>query len=360
MMEESSPIYWQLQQELKGIIIRDRLSTGDKIPSERELCRLYGVSQGTVQKAIANLVSEGVLFKRHGSGTYVKNADAVYSGLVSEQASIGLVLPDLGFFTELIRSVERQCSLSGYSLILKSSGRVNSAERRIVDGLLSKDKVRGLLIVPTDFAPDPAAYEDLKARNVPFVILDRLVEGLEADFIVQDNVAGMKLGVKRLLGQGFKRVAFMGITHDWMYHFKERLKGYKAALEEAGLPFDESLVFFCREGEDIAMGKELLARFKAFIEESPVDAIAAYTDTTALRLCNALFDWGIKVPDDVSVLGYDNMDMAEFAAVPLTSVAPQKAEMGELAVKRLLAKLSGDRSFMSVALPGSLRLRKSA
>jgi len=359
MMEDASPRYWQLQQEIKGIILRERLSTGDKIPSERELSKLYKISQGTVQKAILNLVNEGVLEKRHGSGTYVKSSGALYDGLVSSQASIGLVLPDLAFFPDLIASAERQCSASGYSLVVKCSGRDNALEARVFDGLLANDKVRGLLIVPNDLPPDLSNFESLKSRNVPFVVLDRMVDGLEADFIAQDNVAGMRLGVSHLAASGRKRIAFMGITHKWMYHFKERLKGYKAALSEAGIPFDESLIFCCRDGEDVINGTEMFERFKAFIEKSPVDAVACYTDTSALRLCKSLAEWGVKVPDAVAVLGYDNMDMAEFASIPLSSVAPLKSEIGALGVKRLLERISGDLSFRVESLPATLRLRKS-
>jgi len=343
MIEEGmAPRYWKLQEAIKALILEKGLGKGEKIPSERELCKIFNLSLGTVQKAVDKLVQDGVLEKRHGSGTYVQDCSKARPQRPVRKA-VGLILPDIDYFySPVIRGIEEACSLAGYSMILRKGGRQDNAiELSVIRSLIERDSVAGMIIAPTDFEPDAGNYWFLRSSKVPFVIIDRKVESFEADYVVQDNPAGTRLATETLLSSGIKRVAFAALSHVRHYHYAERLKGYKQALEKAGIPFDESLVFNVYDDEDVNDG--MLGRFmEAMKKPSRPDGVVCYTDDTAVNILNSLLKAGLSVPEDLQIIGYDDTELAKSAKVPLSSISPQKEAMGRLAVGRLIEMFSGD------------------
>jgi len=358
---EIAPRYWKLQEGIKALILDRGLGKGDKIPSERELCKIFNLSLGTVQKSVDKLVQEGVLEKRHGSGTYVQDCSKARP-LRPARKALGLILPDIDYFySPVIRGIEEACSSAGYSMILRKGSRLdNSVELSVIKSLIERDSVAGVMIAPTDFKPDAGNYWFLRSSGVPFVIIDRKVESFEADYVAQDNPAGTRLATETLLASGVKRIAFAALSHVCHYHYVERLKGYRQALEKAGIPFDESLVFNVHDDEDFNEG--MLGRFMEGMKKpSRPDGVVCYTDDTAVNILNCVLRAGFSTPEDLAIIGYDDTDFARSAKVPLTSVSPQKEEMGRLAVRRLLEIVSGvSKEIKQYELEPGISIRESS
>lgn len=358
-----SPRYWKLQNHIQALILERRLKDGDRIPSERELVRETGLALGTVKRALENLAREGMLERRHGSGTYVRDAGMAFRRVSAQKPKIiALLLPlTESVYAQLISAVESSALAHGYSVFVKQTDFSGEKEKSVIESLLAEGLVQGFIIAPGTRDSEIArrSYLKLKRRGVPTVLIDRPVDGVPLDSVVQDNRAGAALAVRHLVESGRRRVGFVGLVSDPSnYYFSERVAGCKAALEEFGIELRPEWIFHKR-GEDSdrrQLREFLLAR------NSP-DAMLALSDLNACETYKVLRGIGRGVPEDVALVGYDNTSFARFFDVPLTSVSVDKGRMGREAFELLLKRMSGqalEELPTLISIKPSLEVRESS
>jgi LacI family transcriptional regulator len=202
--------------------------------------------------------------------------------------------------------------------------------------VLAEQRVQGVLITPT--AELSAHVEALRARGVPVVLLDRRASGPDQCSVAVDDVLGGRLAAEHLLERGHRRIAFVGGPSE-LPQVRERHAGVEAAVEEAG---DAVLTVLSPDHLTVAGGREAAAQVVGVPADRRPTAAVCANDLVALGVLQEMVRQGVRVPDDFAIVGYDDIDFAAAAAVPLTSVRKPRQELGRRAAELLLDEAGGD------------------
>ncbi|HEX2080446.1 MAG TPA: LacI family DNA-binding transcriptional regulator [Longimicrobium sp.] len=308
-------------------------------PTINDVARLAGVSKATVS-AVLNDTGTVKHSTRDRVLSVIQSLNYRKSGpdgrSPGQQArSLALVIKEIDnpFYGEVITGARSVAEEAGYTLVVMSSEGGHQAERRAVE-LLHRKEVDGLILTPVmDVDADLSHLFELKRRNFPFVLLEE-VRGVPASLIDVDNEEASRRAVEFLIGQGHTRIAhFAGPEYSW--HSQERIDGVRRACSGSHVIFtDDDIV---RVGAHLENGYR--AGLEYFRGRSPADrptAVTCYNDLVALGLLRALAELGIRVPDDVSVVGFDDIQLLDYLPLRLTTVRMPKFEMGQMAAQLLI------------------------
>lgn len=248
--------------------------------------------------------------------------------------TLGLILPDSSnpFFAEVGRSLEAAAFASGYSVILGNAEGDLDRERFYVDTLYKK-QVDGLVFVGA--GDDPEAVAELLKRGIPVVVVDRPMTGLAVDTVLIDNRAGGSLATRHLIELGHRRIGCLRGPSN-LTPSADRVTGYCDALAGAGLPYDASLVV----RGDFKAESACHATMALLAGDDPPTAVFACNDVMAFGALRGAAKAGRRVPDDLAVVGFDDIELASYGMLPLTTVAQPKAELGRLAVQMLTERMA--------------------
>ncbi|GGT24133.1 LacI family transcriptional regulator [Streptomyces kurssanovii] len=267
--------------------------------------------------------------------------------------TVGLVVPDLGnpFFGTVAGGMEDAVRSRGLTLLMGSSAEDPERERVLTETFLAR-RVSILMVVPA-FGADHRHLKVPRAAGLPIVFLDRPGVGLSTDCVVSSNRTGVHEGVSHLVAQGHRRIGFIGDLPAKLYTRRERLAGYTSALEEAGLPYDRTLVTGAHGQETAAAATTRLLGLA-----DPPTALFAGNNIVAMGVVAQLTRAGRK---DVALVAFDDLPLAEVLEPALTVVAQDPAAIGEAAARTALARLDGDRSrARTVTVPTRLVVRGSS
>jgi LacI family transcriptional regulator len=247
--------------------------------------------------------------------------------------TIGLLISDIqnAFFTSLVRGVEDEALSRGYHLFLCNTDEDPGREDEYVTEL-AKKRVDGLMVAPSARRED--YVRRLRAEGVPFVFVDREVEGVEADVVSVDNKTGMGLIAEHLVGLGHRRIGMISGPLDKASGF-ERYTGLKEALDDLGAPLEEGLVRF---GDFRTTGGMEAARGLMGLPSPPTALVIANNQMT-LGAMLAAKEAGLVIPKDISLVGFDDPEWAPLADPPLTALAQPTYEMGVRAAELLLDRI---------------------
>ena len=268
--------------------------------------------------------------------------------------TMGLVLPDSAnpFFAEISRCIEDESFKKGYSVFLCNTEMDTQRELFYVD-VLSKKQVDGIIFVAAGDQADSLDF--LVRQNMPVVMIDRHLPNVEVDAVLTDHQLGGVLATRHLIKLGHKRIACIAGPSS-ITPSAERITGYRMALEEAGVSFDENLLI--RGDYHAQSGMEIT---HSLLKMNPrPTAIFALNDLMALGALRAAAEAGYSVPRDLAIVGYDDLELAQFTNPPLTTVAQPKKEIGARAVNLLVDRISGKSPSPSrLVLPPELIVRRS-
>ncbi len=327
----------------------------------KDIAREAGVSTTTVSRALNNkndisISTKQRILKLAKEMGYTPNAIA--RGLkIKQTQTVGVAIADISdpFFAPIVKGIEKAAHQEGYHIILCDTDEDYKKEEEALRTLIEK-RVDGLLVTPAQ--TDYKDITELKRRKIPFVLLGRHFnfELFETDYVATDDIEGAFSATTYLIKKGHKRILFIN-GPDYVSSAKERLAGYKRALLEAGIGIDQSLI---RKG-----GIKMEDGYKIMKEELKKSlnftAVFAYSDFVALGVIKALKEAHLKIPRDIAVVGYDDIEVAAFLEVPLTTVRIPKYELGVEGFKLLKRKIANEISSpQKVILPTELIIRKSA
>lgn len=309
--------------------------------SVRDVAALAGVSVGTVSNVlnrpdkVADDTVSRVQLAIQKLG-FVRN-DAARQLRAGHSRAIGLVILDVGnpFFTDLARGAEDQASAAGYSIILGNSDEKAERESAYLD-LFEEQRVHGVLISP--FGDIEPRLRRLRDRGIRAVLVDRTSPDTSFSSVSVDDVAGGALAVEHLIETGRRRIAFVGGPFE-IRQVADRLEGARAAVaRHEGVSLEVIPVAALSVVEGRLAGESIVARAH---DERP-DALFAANDLIATGLLQALFMRGtVRVPDEISLIGYDDIDFASAAVVPFSSIRQPSSLIGATAVQLLLEE-AGD------------------
>jgi DNA-binding LacI/PurR family transcriptional regulator len=349
----AGPKYNQIHEYLRGQIERQKLVNGEYLPPENQLAANFGVSIGTIKKALRKLKAGNYVQRRKGDGTRVSFSPRTPRDRKAIVVLLGTVKHS--FHAEIYSGIQSQLEGSGCKPILIDTESSSEKERESL--VKYGSAVGGFLIVPAKGNRNHACYGQLLADGVPFVFIDCYLPDFNVDAVVADNCAGGYLATKCLLEAGHRRIAVLGVTDSTS--IRDRVEGYKTALSEFGLAFDSGLLLPVEVG-----GYDgVYTQTEAFLAERPgLTAAFCLRDDAAWGCLQRLTEMGIRVPDEFSIVGYDdNEEICSRLRPRLTTVRQPRMEMGAAAARILVQKLDGRSASRegTISLPVQLVERES-
>ncbi|GHO64754.1 LacI family transcriptional regulator [Ktedonobacter sp. SOSP1-52] len=255
---------------------------------------------------------------------------------------IGLAIPELlnPYFAEVSNTIILAAGRQAYTVLVDTTGGERANERMVINGW------RPQLLDGVILSPLALEQEDLQPGLVetPVVLLGERFLDVPHDHVAIDNVAAAYEATCHLLRLGYRRIAAIGLRidiPDQTETSKLRLRGYLQALQEAGIASDRQLITTTEAFYDRESGYSAIRRL--FADDVAVDAIFCFNDLMALGALRALYDMGLRVPEDVAVIGFDDIEEGRYAFPALTTISPDKKLIGETAVDFLLGRIEGTR-----------------
>lgn len=352
-----------LYLKVKEALIADikQLKPNDRLPSRTELVKKYKVTRTTIDRAISELIGEGYLYAKDGSGTYVSSSSGQDLDAKAHNHNVvswGVILPDItrDTYPGILRGVEDVANRFGINVIICNTDN-NPHKQSAYLYKQIETGVNGLVIVPaitgvTDLTP----FKKLQSEGIPFVFLNRGINGIDAPKVTSNNFYGGYLATRHLIQMGYRRIAF--VSRPLYSSSSERYQGYLGALTEAGIEPDENLVFYEDSFEIERPGYEST---KKILSHNP-DGIFAFNDVIAQGAYDAIVEAGLKVGEDIGLVGYDNTHLCERLPVKLTSIKFKTYEIGFKAAELLLRISNGETisQNMNIILQPELVVRESS
>jgi len=303
-------------------------------PTIKDIAEETGFSFATVSRALNNKYGvkpdtrDRIIAAARASG-YTPNG--VARGLVKKQThSIGLIIPDISnpFFPRVARGVEDGAREKGYNVFLCNTN-YDSAQEAHYLKLLVEKRVDGIILASGFQESAPQDTEPVGA--MPIVSLCTRFENVQNSFVVIDNERGGFIATRHLIEQGYATIGFIGYKGDGFAE-GQRYRGYRQALEKFNLPTDDRFVF----AGDLKMetGHKIIKRIIA--AQATPQAFFVENDLMALGVIHGIKESGLRVPDDIAVVGFDDITLAAFPEIGLTTVRQPKYEMGRLAADILV------------------------
>lgn len=326
--------YSMVKEQITEWITSGKVKPGEKIFSENELMKMFGVSRHTIRQAVGDLVHEGWLYREQGAGTFCSLAP-VEKAPPKQQAqsiktgkNIGVITTYISdyIFPSIIRGIESVLTAEGYTLTLACTNNDVELEKQCLQTMLSRN-IDGLIVEPTkssNFNPNIHYYLELEQNHIPYLMINQYYSQLQPPHIVMNDEQGGFLATQHLIELGHEKI--IGLFKSDDAQGINRMQGFIRAFRDHGLAFFPDMVISYTTEE---MDKEVLEKVKGFfISDDTPTSIVCYNDQLALQVINLLRDMGKSVPDDVSIIGYDDSFLAEASDVKLTTVTHPKMKMG--------------------------------
>lgn len=342
-----APPYAQVRDHLRGQISSGQLE--GQLPSERELAERFGISYMTARRAIGELVDEGLLSREQGRGTFVRSRVPRPAAV----GSIGILLPAKvrhgaanPFFAAVIQGVAEEGRRLGYRQTV-----IAEQPADLLHGARG-GPVSAIVAVAQSVGDLPALDE--ARRTVPVVCIDSARGTAEVPNIVCDNRGGSRQAAEHLLQLGHRRIGY--ISGNLPGEVSEaRRDGFLDALRDAGVAHDPQLMV---EG-DFELESGHLGAGRLLSQSGPPTAIACVNDTVAFGVYRRAHEMGLRIPQDLSVVGFDDLPAASYLTPGLTTVAVPRAELGWAALQLLASMLQGGTPSSHRVLPVAMTLRRS-
>lgn len=343
------PKYQIVKDYVLSQIENQEFTKDGRIPSESEFSKLLDVSSITVRKALSELVNEGVIYRVRGKGSFVASQAAVpekTSNLVAFVIS-GIDLYDSSYM-QIMRGIQSFLGKQGCKLIIEFVENDFEQERELILELIQTE-LRGILIYSSNPEAAKGYLGEIRKKAIPFVMLDRSPCGYPVNVVACNNHDGAYEAVEYLIKQGHRRIGFA--AYD--YHLSpevDRYNGYYNAMSNASLPIPESLLFLNKEIDYAAL--------VSLIQKGELTALFCANDKRALEVLEQLTALGIRIPDQVSLMGFDDFESSKFAKVALSTVKQYFDVIGYESAKLLFEMTEGSSyGNKKVLLPTTLVLR---
>ena len=334
----------------------------NRIKNIKDFAALLNISATTVSRVLNG--KAGVYRISPATSKKVLNAAAKFNyhpnriarGLRLEKTeTLGLIVPDIAnpFFASIAKTIEFESRRYGYSIILCDSLDNEGTEKELLQ-LLADRKVDGIILAPVGKNSDHIT--EFMEQRIPVIIIDRYLPGTGLPFITTDNYTGAFEAVEHMISNGHRKIACIqgirGISVN-----TDRLNGYKDALKKQGVRVDRSLM----PGNDFGEENGYNQPWKLLKKDNPPTAILALSNLILLGVMRALSENNLKVPDDISLVAFDDQPYSAFLASPMTMVDQLKEEIGKLAVNYIIKSTDNGskQEFIGIMLKPRLIIRKS-
>ena len=308
-----------------------------------DVAKKAGVSKGTVSAVINAKTSvkpetRDIILKVMKESNFRPKGVARNLKNGTQDKSIGIIIKDLNypFYTAVASGAKEYANTKGYSVIITSSDDNHECEKKL-SYLFSTKDIKGIIIAPVvEGTAEIEHLFKLKMINYPFVLLED-VKGIQANVVAINNIRAIKKAVKYLIESGHTKIVhFAGPPQS--SHTQERIEGFRHAFSESPLIFDKEMIVSIGSHYDECYGK-VMKYFKSKSRKDYPTAVVCFNDQQALAVMTVLKKMDIKVPDDISIIGSDDIYYAEIYPVPLTTIRAPQNEIGKRAAEILIRNI---------------------
>jgi GntR family transcriptional regulator of arabinose operon len=342
----SLPLHIQLLDELRHQIMSGIAKPHDRLPGEWELVRTLNISRATIQRAWQAAEDEGLIYRIAGKGTFVaelrRPADA--------RCMVGFFIPEYRgtFAVQMLSGAEQVLRKHGYAVQFASTDRDMNEENRLIQRLIDEDAA-GCILVPVRGTTHGRLLASGSVK-MPIVLMDRPINGLVLPCVLSNNYMGGLQAMDHLIGLGHRRILFVARPHLDLWSVSERYRAYQDAMQRIGEtpepPFligsnaeMSSYEAYLSQGDD-----EIMPLVERLRRDRSLTAIFAVNDWLAIKVQRAINLAGLDNPADISLIGFDDLDIAQYQTPPLTTIAQNAALMGAEAARRLITLIEGEQN----------------
>ncbi|CAI6083166.1 GntR family transcriptional regulator [Cohnella sp. JJ-181] len=371
------PLYTQIRDYVLKQISDQVWKPGDRLPSENEFAEQFSVSRITVKNALAQLIEDNLIYRIQGKGSFVSRDLAGEPRLYQESDAPGApekqlvayLMPRLGntFTARLLSGIESELTRLNYRLLFCKTDDSQETEKEVLKEVIQLG-VKGIIIFPVDGESYSEEILRLTLNEFPLVVVDRYLRGIETNCVCSDNVDGAHKATAHLIEYGHNRIGFISTAYQGTTSIEDRLVGYEKALAEHQIPVEHRLRLHHFDGERInAVLKDGVAdpgikeEIQAFLRQNPdMTAVFAINAAVGLTVIEAAREIGIQVPEQLSIVFFDNYELSAISSVPPTCISQEEELMGREAA-RLLASIIDNpkQERRKIITPNKLIVRKS-
>jgi DNA-binding LacI/PurR family transcriptional regulator len=350
---EAPHLHIQVAAILKNRIHNGTWSNGSSIPSEKELCAEFDVSRGTVRQALATLEGDGYLVREQGRGTFVQwHESGPNPNRLQQLAFVVPYLRDSSVPTILV-GFQQVAKEANHSVIFEHVNNDLQQQEQVILNLIDEN-VAGIALYPINSEPISSVEKLLNAR-FPLVLIDRYLRTFSTSYVMTDHFGAALRGTHYLFNLGHTRVGFV----TWLspaVSMEHRFLGYYQAITERGMVLDENLI--CRVEGYPMVDRSLLVEYLS--RPKRPTAIFAANDQIAIAIYRVAASLGLSIPDDICVLGFDDLDVSAQLDPPLTTISQPFLQIGRTAAELLLRQINGKRGEIEqLTLQATLVMRES-
>lgn len=361
-------LYKQIIDYLKEKINSGEIQPNKKIPTEKELAEQFDVSRITSKRALEELCKEGLIYRVQGSGSFVTPREeksepvkTIASSTFGQQKIISIVLPfkaSMGKLVDAIRGATDFLYSKGYYLGVHNTSR-DLHQEKITLTRLVKDGVHGIIYYPLSDSKNLEVMSALCMNNYPIVSIDKYFDSLPVSSVVSDNFNGGYMITSYLIRLGHERIAFVSDAHiEGATSIRDRYFGYCKALKDHNINIDHDIInigFYdiLKQQDPVLMNsarnnnytidKTYLSNIVRNLLLQGVTAIQAINDDIGTYIEKVCLEMGVRVPEDLVITGFDNIELSEHVDVPLTTVAQDFYEIGKRAAEIVVEYIEGGR-----------------
>ncbi len=340
--DKPMPKYLQVKESLLQHFEEQHYQPDQKIPTESELIAQFNVSRITIRQALAELAQEGVIYKKHGSGSFFSGKTRATQQI---NRLIGVLTPRITYYIYpyIIEGIDDVAHQKRYNIVLGNAA-ANPEKEAVCLRQLLEQPIDGLLFEPTGGYQDienAEIFHMVKKLTMPVVLINWAIDALGVSYVSPDDFAGGLQATSYLAECGHRRIAY--IYPDDKMPSQQRYAGHKHALETHGIEhesrFDKPVtgVHWDEAGSIERLVQELLD-----LGDDRPTAMVFFNDDAALRAYPIIRKAGLTIPDDISIIGYDDADFAARIDVPLTTIVHPKYQIGKWAAEILFDEISCD------------------
>jgi len=360
------PLYQIIVDDLLEQIKANQFQPGDRLPTELELSETYQVSRITAIRAVKELEQRGIVYRQKARGTFVNEprqwqraeGERQQDANAQAQAEVPAALPILSvimpfaqeFGYDILRGVEQAAHRLGYYVTFHDTQNNPAREREILQQLRT-DGIGGIVLYPCQSFSNITEISRMIIQRFPFIVIDRDMPGLNITRIESDNYQGSYNATRHLIELGHRRIAFLVQEMKEIVSAQQRYRGYCQALVDAGIPLRSEWLLDTKERfpDIVDSDPDYRAKLDRAIiahwwesENEPPTAVVAQNDISALFLMKAALDRNIRIPEQLSLTGFDNLSFTQHLDVPITTVEQSFYTMGEKAVELLIDQIQTD------------------
>jgi DNA-binding LacI/PurR family transcriptional regulator len=348
--ERKQLLYVQITEKLKGELRSGGLKAHDPVPSEAELAKQYGVSRMTTKLALESLAKQGIVYRLARRGTFLsENSTAWESEAQPADASemikrpvkkrIALLVPNLDdYISRIITSVEKEARKSGYHLLIKITKDKEDESECLQE--LYDDQIDGIILYPRGRKTCNEKVLRLHLMKYPLVIIDRIFREVHIDCVYHDHYQGAYNLTKYLIAKGHKEIGYVSMLFDGVTSREDRYNGYLRAMLDHNLPIkSENVLVHCTE-DYLNNLNGSNPQLESFIRHNEtLTAVVCADDYIAASCLYTAIHMNKSVPEQLSIVGFSDLQLASLLPVPLTTGRQTTEQMGQAAVNLLTKRM---------------------